>query len=159
MYKASIDPQYEWQIDPIKSFEGVDMASISEGRFHILKNNKTYNAELVRIDTEKKVVVVQVNGTNYTVTLKDEMDLLLDKMGISATLKTKINELKAPMPGLVLEVKVAAGDVIPKGGALLILEAMKMENVLKSTADVRIKSVEVKKGDIVEKNQILIKFE
>jgi biotin carboxyl carrier protein len=71
----------------------------------------------------------------------------------------KVNELKAPMPGLVLDVRVKVGDVIKKGEPLVVLEAMKMENVLKSIADVTIKKIAIEKGNAVEKNQVLIFFE
>jgi len=67
--------------------------------------------------------------------------------------------LKAPMPGLVLEVKVAAGDRIAKGQPLIIIEAMKMENVIKAPADVVIKATPVGSGNSVEKGDPLLEFE
>lgn len=70
----------------------------------------------------------------------------------------KVLEMKAPMPGMVLKVLVNAGDEVKKGDNLLILEAMKMENILKSTTDGTVSKVLVKQGDKVEKNQILIQF-
>ena len=68
-------------------------------------------------------------------------------------------ELKAPMPGLVLKIEVEVGQTIKEGDALVVLEAMKMENVLKSPADVVIKSIGVTEGNAVEKNEVLIEFE
>ena len=62
------------------------------------------------------------------------------------------------MPGLVLEIMVKAGDEVKKGDALLILEAMKMENVLKATGDGTVKSVSVSKGAPVDKGTILIEM-
>ena len=63
------------------------------------------------------------------------------------------------MPGLVLDVKLNVGDSVEKGDSILILEAMKMENVLKSPAEGVVKSIHINKGDAVEKNQLLISFE
>jgi biotin carboxyl carrier protein len=70
----------------------------------------------------------------------------------------KVNELKAPMPGLVLDIVVSEGQEVKKGDALVVLEAMKMENILKSPADVVVKKISVKKGTAVEKNQVLVLF-
>ena len=86
------------------------------------------------------------------------MDVLLEQMGIDMAAANVVNDLKAPMPGLVLEIPVSVGQEIKKGDQLIILEAMKMENVLKAVGDGVVKSIEVGKGDSVEKNQVLIKF-
>ena len=63
------------------------------------------------------------------------------------------------MPGLVLDIKVQPGDAIKKGDTLLILEAMKMENAIKSPIDATIKSVEVAPQQAVDKNAILVHFQ
>jgi biotin carboxyl carrier protein len=62
------------------------------------------------------------------------------------------------MPGLIIDLKVKVGDKVKTGDALLILEAMKMENILKSPGDGTVKNVTVKKGDSVEKGHILVEF-
>jgi biotin carboxyl carrier protein len=62
------------------------------------------------------------------------------------------------MPGLVLKVFAVEGDEVKKGDNLLILEAMKMENIIKCPADVTIKKIRIKSGNKVEKGQILIEF-
>jgi biotin carboxyl carrier protein len=79
-------------------------------------------------------------------------------MGMSSATANKVNNIKAPMPGLIINLKVAEGDTVKAGDQLLILEAMKMENILKSPGDGVIKKIKVKKGDSVEKNQVLIEF-
>jgi biotin carboxyl carrier protein len=72
---------------------------------------------------------------------------------------SKVNDLKAPMPGLIVDVKVQVGDSVKKGDIILILEAMKMENVLKSTGEGKVKAIKVVPKQNVEKNQVLIEFE
>jgi biotin carboxyl carrier protein len=71
---------------------------------------------------------------------------------------SKINTIKAPMPGLIIDLKVQAGSTVKAGDPLLILEAMKMENIIKSSGEGIVKSVKVKKGDSVEKGEVLIEF-
>ena len=91
--------------------------------------------------------------------MKNETDLLLERLGMNTSSKKEVKELKAPMPGLVLEVLVEVGQEIEEGDALIVLEAMKMENILKAPSKAKIKSIEVDKGQALDKNAILIKFE
>ena len=109
-------------------------------------------------DPDTKTVIIKINGRKYPVQLKDKFDLLLEKMGMSNVAAGKINNVKAPMPGLIIDLKVQAGNVVKTGDQLLILEAMKMENILKSTGEGTVKNVKVKKGDRVEKGQVLVEF-
>lgn len=130
----------------------------SKNTFLISKDHKTFRAEVLDIDLASKKATVKIEKSVFEIELKDKMDLLLEKMGIANLDTPQVNELKAPMPGLILDILVAPGQTVKKGDQLLILEAMKMENVLKSPGDVTITSVEAIKGNSVEKGQILIKF-
>jgi biotin carboxyl carrier protein len=69
-----------------------------------------------------------------------------------------VSEIKAPMPGLVLNIMVQEGDEVKKGDNLMILEAMKMENSIKSPIDGTVKNLKVATGDKLEKNQVMITF-
>jgi biotin carboxyl carrier protein len=79
-------------------------------------------------------------------------------MGMDKLQGNAMNELKAPMPGMVLKIMVNAGDEVKKGDSLLVLEAMKMENNIKALGDGVVTAIPIKAGDKVEKNQVLIKF-
>ncbi len=158
MYKATVNKQHTFDIDEQTAFEGIDLAQLSSAEWHLLRQNQSYNIRLISIDHDTKTAVVRVNGSNYTVLLKDETDLLLESMGMTAKSGTKADVFKAPMPGLILAIKVNIGDTVQKGDALLILEAMKMENVLTAPHDGTVKSIEVTQGSAVEKNAVLIKF-
>jgi biotin carboxyl carrier protein len=135
-----------------------DIVEVSHGYFHILINHKSYRAEVVRADPATKSFAMKINGKVYSVTLNDKFDLLLEKMGMNNGSSGKANHIKAPMPGLIIDLRVKEGDIVMPGDALLILEAMKMENMIKASAQSVVKSVNVKKGDSVEKNQVLIEF-
>lgn len=135
-----------------------DIKQLSALSYHVIHHMASYNVEVVSLDTTAKTAEIKVNGNAYTITAKDQFDLLLDQLGMSDQNTSKISEIKAPMPGLVLKVFVAEGDVVSKGDNLFILEAMKMENIIKAPADVTIKATKIKPGDKVEKGQVLMLF-
>jgi biotin carboxyl carrier protein len=135
-----------------------DLSEINKGYFHILYQDKSYIAEVVKNDASIKTITLKINSKLYTVSIKDKFDLLLEKMGINNGASQKVNNIKAPMPGLIIDLKVKVGDLVKIGESLLILEAMKMENVIKSPGDGVVRLVKIKKGDSVEKGQVLIEF-
>ncbi len=135
-----------------------DISKVSEFHYHIISGGKSYNAELVHADYQQKILTLKIEDQVFEMSIKDKMDQLLEKMGISAQSAAAISDVKAPMPGLILDILVETGQTIAKGDQLMILEAMKMENVLKAQGEGTITSIEVSQGDSVEKNQVLIKF-
>lgn len=137
----------------------LDIANLSGNSWHLIKDDQSYNVQVVKAEMESKTFTIWVNGKEYEVKAKDDFDLLLDKMGLADLATTKVNDVKAPMPGLVLKIMVKPGQEVAKDDPILILEAMKMENVLKSPTDGVVKEIGVEKGDAVEKNTVLIAFE
>lgn len=135
-----------------------DVAEEKPGSFHVLRNNRSYLIEVLKSENNGKSVLLKVNGRKYQVELADKYDELLRSLGMDNLGGKKVNELKAPMPGLVLDVLVKEGSAVKKGDALVVLEAMKMENILKSPTDGAVKRVGVRKGTAVEKNQLLVEF-
>ncbi|OIN55965.1 acetyl-CoA carboxylase biotin carboxyl carrier protein subunit [Arsenicibacter rosenii] len=135
-----------------------NLVRLSDRTFHILHKNRSFTAEVLSVDTAEKTISLKINQTIHQVAVKDRFDMLLEQMGMSSAAKSKLNDLKAPMPGLIVSVNVQPGDVVAKGDSVLILEAMKMENNIKSPGEGTIKSIRVAKGDRVEKNQVLIDF-
>lgn len=135
-----------------------DLVEVKKNYFHLLKNNKSYIVEIVAIDQDKKLVSVKLNGEIYELSVKNKLDLLLDKLGMSHNNVAKLQEIKAPMPGLILKTLVSSGQEVKKGESVMILEAMKMENVIKSPGEGKVKDILVKVGDSVEKNTLLVKF-
>lgn len=134
------------------------LTKIRDRHFHLLFQNQSFKVELVHIDEGAKTIQLKLNNRPVEIQLMDKFDLLLDKLGMNFSKGTTAQDLKAPMPGLIFDIKVNEGDVVKKGDALLVLEAMKMENILKSPGDGTVKSIKIKKGQSVEKNQVLIQF-
>lgn len=135
-----------------------DMIEIKDGSFHVIKDYKSYTVEVIKADYQEKSLLVSVNGNKYQLNVKDKYDELLKTLGLDNLNSNKVNEIKAPMPGLVLDIRVAEGATVKKGDPILVLEAMKMENIIKSPTDGVVKKINVKKGVAVEKNQVLIHF-
>ncbi|MCX2745058.1 acetyl-CoA carboxylase biotin carboxyl carrier protein subunit [Mangrovivirga sp. M17] len=135
-----------------------DISRIDDSHFHVIKDGKGFKLEHVATDAEEKIITLKINGKVCRLKIKDKMDILLEKMGMSDLAGSQITDIKAPMPGMILEIKVKPGQTIKKGDPVMVLEAMKMENVLKSPGDGEITSIEVKEGQSVEKNQLLIRF-
>ncbi|MBK8845684.1 MAG: biotin/lipoyl-binding protein [Bacteroidetes bacterium] len=144
----------EWIIDNEKVV--LDKVVVAKNKWHVLKNNRVYSVELVSIDKGSRNAIIKVNATIYTVSIKDKFDELLHDLGMDAAIKPKLNDIKAPMPGLVVQVLVKEGDELLKGDTLLVLEAMKMENAIKAPADMKVKSIKISKGQKVEKGEVLI---
>ena len=135
-----------------------DIQQLNASAFHVINNLQSYNVEVVSFDPAEKTAEIKVNNNSYNISAKDQFDILLDKLGLSSLNAAKVSEVKAPMPGMVLKVFVAEGEEIKKGDNLFILEAMKMENIIKAPADVTVKTVKIKPGDKVEKGQVLLMF-
>ena len=157
-YKLNVNNTFQFDVeDDVVS--QLDAVSVEKNKFHILKNNTPYQAEIVATNFINKTYTVKVNNSTYTVAIANALDLLIKEMGFEVGASKQVNTIKAPMPGLVLSILVEEGKEVKKGDPLIILEAMKMENILTSPIDGVIKNIEVKPQQTVEKNNVLIRFE
>lgn len=156
MYKVKIDQhEFEFQDSDIYNLDIIE----SGNGIHLLDQGHSQEITLLSCNLDSKKVVIDMNGKEYTATIADEFDQLVDKLGFTKESAIVIKDIKAPMPGLVLDILVTVGQSVEKGSQLVILEAMKMENVLKSQTDGVIKEIVVSKGEAVEKSQLLIVLE
>ncbi len=165
MYKIKVNNKFDFEVGYSKDQTFIngealspDIHQVNSKSFHILYKNRSFNAELIEVNRVEKTCSIRVNNNIYSASVTDQFDELLHQLGMDNMNAVKVSELKAPMPGMVLKVLVAEGDEVVKGASLLVLEAMKMENIIKSPADVVIRSVKVSPSDKVEKNQVMIVF-
>lgn len=138
--------------------DDLDIKEVQSQIYSVLHNHKSHEISISKIDRESRTISLTIDGIATQVKYASKMDLLLEKMGIDTSSANKLTVLKAPMPGLVVDWFVKEGDSVQAGDKLLILEAMKMENVIKSTGEGTIKKIHPAKGVAVEKNQLLIEF-
>lgn len=136
-----------------------DWVSIAPDKYHVIFNNQSYTLELLSKDETGKQLTMMVNGQKQVVSIEDQYDALLKQLGMDKMVASKVNEVKAPMPGLVLRILVEEGQSVKKGDALLVLEAMKMENIIKATGEGVIKKVTVQPKLAVDKNQVMLVME
>jgi biotin carboxyl carrier protein len=134
----------------------VTRTQIEPGHFVYQIGNRSLDVRVV--EHADKRYTVSIDGKIVEVPYRTSLDLMLEKMGLKDLLASGNKDFKAPMPGMVLKVLVNPGDAVQKGTPLLVLEAMKMENNIKSESDGEVESIEVQAGQSVEKNQILIRF-
>jgi biotin carboxyl carrier protein len=136
---------------------GVRVHRLGPHTFHLLVEGRSHVLTLTREDAQ--TVRVTTGGRSTTVQLKDERALLLERLGITEGAGAGVRELRAPMPGLVLQVLAEPGQAVEAGSGLVVLEAMKMENELRAEAAGTVSGVHVSAGDAVSKGDLLVSFE
>jgi len=139
--------------------QGIDVdASLGTGQtLHLLINGRSIRLECLQ-RTEEGDLFLRINSIRYRLPIKNKRELLLARIQGAGTKDRKQTALKAPMPGLVLQVLVTEGQVLQAGDPILVLESMKMENVLRAQSDGTVVSVVIQPGEAVEKGQILVSF-
>ncbi|MBT8292451.1 MAG: acetyl-CoA carboxylase biotin carboxyl carrier protein subunit [Eudoraea sp.] len=157
-FKVVVDNTHEFEINS-DDISKIDAIQTSSNSYHILKENKSFKTEVIEKDFYRKKYKVKINNSSYEVDISDSLDFLINDMGFALSSSRDIDSISAPMPGLILDIHVRIGQAVNEDDPLLILEAMKMENVITSPRDGIIKNISVKKSDAVDKNQLLIEFE
>lgn len=157
-FKVTVNNALDFEIDA-DAVSNFDAIQTSESHYHILHENKSYKTEITNADFNRKKYQVKVNNNTYNINIYNNLDLLINDLGFTNETTKHIDFIKAPMPGLILEINIEVGQEVSENSTLMILEAMKMENRITSPRDGIVKSISVNKGDAVEKNQLLIEFE
>ncbi len=157
-FKTIVSPNYLFEIDE-DSVKQKDILTLSDNQYHIIEQENNYLVKIDKKDFKNKKYRIVVNGNPYEVAIQDQLDMLIDEMGLSLIAEEKESEIKSPMPGLILSIEINEGDQVKEGDNLLVLEAMKMENMLLAPADGVVKKIHANKGDAVEKGVVLIEME
>jgi pyruvate carboxylase subunit B len=127
------------------------------GRYFLRAGTKLHKIDNVTYNGSE--IEFSIDGNWHTITVKDEQELLLDKLGFKNVMGAAEGSLKAPMPGKILDIMVEVGDKVTKDQPVVILEAMKMENELKSPIDGVVASIEAEPGQSLEKNSPILEIE
>ena len=135
-----------------------DIFKIKATSFQVIYKNRSYLVDVSSYNQKTKSFEMYINNNLYSVQIQDRFDDLLLGFGIDNALNKKENVLMAPMPGRVVEVLIKEGTFVKEGDSLIILEAMKMENIIKSGRDGFVKKIEVIHDENVKKNSILLHY-
>ena len=157
-YKVNVNDAFHFDLEK-ERISQLDAVSVEANKFHILHQNIPYKTEIINSDFLQKSYTVKVNNNTYVVAISNPLDILIKEMGFEVGRTKQVNFIKAPMPGLILEISVVVGQTVKENDNLIILGAMKMENSFLSPRDGVIKTISVLMGDAVDKGQLLIEFE
>ena len=141
-------------------------------KYKLNVNNQSYEVEIENINTRPVVVTVdgqrfevmpesgnQPQVTTEAVTSSKSKAMPFTSNQAASTISAGSNSLTAPLPGTVVELFVKAGDSVAVGQVVLVIEAMKMKNSIRSTRGGTIEKVHVTQGQSVAHKQVLVEFE
>lgn len=157
-YKVKINEKMTFQLNQ-EEVDNLDIIKETKDKYHILCNHKSYEAEIIDSQFDKKEYAVTINSNVYHIKISNPLDLLIEDMGFSMGSSKKLNYVKAPMPGIIIDIPVKKGDAVKEGDVLLVLEAMKMENAIICQKNSLVKEVYAAAGDKVEKGKLIIELE
>jgi len=165
MKKVKVDDEYEFLIDKKRDYylvndkkQQFDVQKTSNTSLHLIYDNKPYQVDISHIDYEEKSAEIIVNGSKHKVQIQIDNQGFLKVTGPMSRQIKCVRQLKAPMPGLIVDLKVIEGQSVEKDEALVVLKAMKMENILKSPVDGIVSKILVAENQKIEKDAVLIQF-
>jgi biotin carboxyl carrier protein len=147
-------PLVPWSLQRKKA---VDLVRVGPSQYSVVIDGRSHHVVVLKEDRDTNTARLRIGAHTFTVTLQDDRSRLMQTLGMDKVGRA-VSDLKAPMPGLVLTVLVKPGDSVKKNDPVLILEAMKMENVIKASGDAVVKSIAAEQGKPVEKGQLLVSF-
>jgi biotin carboxyl carrier protein len=154
--------EYSAKVNDSFQFEPADLADaaierIAANRYHVLlADGRALQLEVASADPYAKQYRIFVKGRAYEVQLFDELDRRIVRLGLGKAATTGGGDVLAPMPGLVREILVSEGQEVTADEPVLVLEAMKMENLIKAPATGTVQTISVTAGQAVEKKAVLL---
>jgi len=130
----------------------VDGKKTGRTNFSLIVDNRSFEIEVDNTDDEYRVLV---DGRNYRIHLVDERRVRVGAAQSGLQLQGR-QMVSVPMPGKIIAVLIAVGDAVEMGQGLVIVEAMKMENEVRSPISGEVKEIKVKPGDTVEGGAVLV---
>lgn len=133
----------------------VDFVPLGDTLFSLISESASVEVLFNEVENSSSIEVLS-SGRQYTVNVLDERALLLGSRRGGDVGDSGEVSIRAPMPGLIVDVPVSEGDEVAKGQTVVILESMKMQNELKAPRDGVVQRVGAAPGESVEQNKVLI---
>ena len=133
----------------------VELVALGDGRFSLIKDNRPF---IINISKNDGGYDVRVAGDLFHVEVEDERTRKVKELVKETSGDHGEKTIKAPIPGLVVKIQPAVGDIVKEGDGLIVLEAMKMENNIKAPFDCEILEIAVRETEAVTQNQLLLKI-
>ena len=143
----------------VEAGSGAEIHWINRDFFELIYHGKSFKGEILNRDIENRKLRLKLNHRVFEIKKKFVLDTLIAELGLDKVKVKKLKELSSPMPGRILNIQVQVGDHVKVGDPILSLEAMKMENILKSDGEGVVKIIAIEKEQVVDKGQLLIEFE
>lgn len=156
-YRARVNDSWEFPLSP-SDLSDLDLIKTGDQTFHLIKDNRSQKVTIERSKTLSTRYTVTMERERFVVDLDTPLDLFIEEMGFASASEDEVNKVVAPMPGLLLTIYVEAGEEVEKDQPLLVLEAMKMENVILSPRKGTVSAILESQGQTVEKGTSLISF-
>ena len=157
-YNIFVNGKHRFNMDA-DSIDQLDIVCEPSGQYHLLYKSRSYLIRVSESDLNSKAYTLSIDDREYRIEINDQLDQLINDMGLKQRQTQQIQSIKAPMPGMILDLMVNEAQEVQEDDPLLILEAMKMENVIKSPRTGKIAAIHVKTGQAIDKNALLIEFE
>lgn len=137
------------------SQQKVDLVRLSNNRYSLIIGGRSHEIGVEYL-SDGYAVSHGSRSANFRV---EDYELARIKKAAGIKDVEAVKNVTAPMPGLIVGIQCAIGDEVKKGQSLLVMEAMKMENDLKSPLSGKIKAINISPRQSVDKGQVLIEFE
>lgn len=156
-FEVKVNHSFKFNLDKVNT-KDLDILAISPKKYHLLNHHKSFKIKVLKSDFNKREYTLSINEKPYNITIKTPLDLLIKEMGYSTGGSKKSNDIKAPMPGVILNINVKEEQEVTEGEVLIILEAMKMENTITAPKNGIIKTIHLKKGDTVKRETLILEM-
>ena len=156
------------EVDGVRHF--IDFVPLNGGSFSLILDGKAYSIDKIQPQAREgddpsgdgergNTVSLSVRGKHFVARVDDDHSLLVRSLFAKPRTASGIHVIRAPMPGLISRIEVRIGEEVASGKGLFVLEAMKMENEIRSTKHGRVQTIHVEKGKPVEKGEALVTLE
>src|SRR5690625_4756562 len=157
-FKVKVNEELNFDLTS-EDVKDLDIIPTGPNSYHFIYQHHSINVLVTHQDRDQRYFEMEICGNKYRISIETALDQLIEELGFSIRDTASINQVNAPMPGLILEVMVHQGQEVEQGDPLLVLEAMKMENTIVAPRQGIVKDLLVEAGQTADKGQLLLELD